>query len=148
MENTTTVSKETINDLIKINNDRIVGYQKAIEELKDSHDADLKTLFTDIIHQSERFKNELQSFEENTVDDETTMSGKLYRGWMDIKAVFTGHDRKTILSNCEGGEDAAKKAYQEALSEDLPTDIKEVIFEQQSEQLKVHNKIKSLRDSE
>ncbi|MDE1192966.1 MAG: PA2169 family four-helix-bundle protein [Arachidicoccus sp.] len=117
-KNTSTVSKQTLNDLIKINNDRIVGYQKAIDELKDSHDADLKTLFADVIHQSENFKKELQSFADDTVDDETTMSGKLYRGWMDIKAVFTGHDRKAILSNCEGGEDAAKKAYQDALNEE------------------------------
>ena len=33
-----------LNDLIRINNDRVVGYEKAIEELKDD-DTDLKTLF-------------------------------------------------------------------------------------------------------
>ena len=33
-----------LNDLLRINNDRIVGYEKAIDELKDE-DADLKTLF-------------------------------------------------------------------------------------------------------
>ena len=33
-----------LNDLIMINNDRMVGYQKAMEELK-SEDSDLKLLF-------------------------------------------------------------------------------------------------------
>jgi len=34
----------------------------------------------------------------------TTTSGKIYRAWMDVKAVFTGHDRHTVLENCEAGD--------------------------------------------
>ncbi len=41
----------------------------------------------------------------------TTEMGKIYRAWMDVKAVFTGENRHTILSNCEAGEDATQKAY-------------------------------------
>ncbi|MDE1193540.1 MAG: PA2169 family four-helix-bundle protein [Arachidicoccus sp.] len=147
MENYSTVSTDTINDLIRINNDRIAGYQKALDELKGKNEFDLETLFAEIIHQSETFKSELQGFTDEPVEDETTMSGKIYRGWMDIKAIFTGHDRKTILSNCEGGEDAAKKAYKEALSEDLPAEVKDVVLEQQAAQMVIHNRIKALRDN-
>jgi len=39
---------ELLNDLVQINNDRIVGYQKAIEESK-PEDMDLKNLFVSII---------------------------------------------------------------------------------------------------
>jgi uncharacterized protein (TIGR02284 family) len=66
---------------------------------------------------------------------------------MDVKAIFTGHDRKTVLSNCEFGEDAAQKAYKMALaSDDLPAYIR-VMLEEQKQSLKLsHDQIKALRD--
>ena len=50
--------------------------------------------------------------------DATTTSGKIYKAWMDVKAIFTGHYRHTLLSNCEFGEDAAQKAYKIALKDE------------------------------
>jgi uncharacterized protein (TIGR02284 family) len=76
---------EVLNDLIAINNDRIVGYEKAIEELKDE-DADLKTLFSGMIDESRQAKMDLGK-EVQVLGGEmemgTTTSGKIYRGWMD-----------------------------------------------------------------
>src|SRR6476469_3500876 len=110
-----------LNDLVRINNDRVVGYEKAIEELKDE-DADLKTLFTRYITESRQYSREM-STEVTRLggdpSDGTTNSGKVYRVWMDLKAAITGKDRKTILNNCEFGEDAAQKAYDMALNSDV-----------------------------
>src|SRR6476646_3639894 len=107
-----------LNDLIQINNDRIVGYEKGIDELKDE-DADLRTLFHRYTQESKQFVTEL-THEVTRLggnpSDGTTNSGKIYRVWMDLKAVVTGHDRKTVLNNCEFGEDAAQKAYDMALN--------------------------------
>ncbi len=93
--------KETIgilNDLIQINNDRITGYEKAIKELKDEDD-DLKVLFEGMIDESRKARlalgEEVQVLG-GTMDTGTTNSGKIYRVWMDVKAVFTGHDRKAF----------------------------------------------------
>jgi len=142
---------EALNDLIRINNDRIEGYQRAIDELPDGQDADLKSLFSNMISESNSYKRELESLVTEyggETADGTTASGKLYRAWMDVKAVFTGGDRKTVLSNCEAGEDAAQKAYQSALDdEDLMPRTKEVIRQQKSSMRTSHDKIKSLRDS-
>ncbi|HCN84883.1 MAG TPA: aldehyde dehydrogenase [Sphingobacteriaceae bacterium] len=146
-EITTTV----LNDLIQINNDRIVGYQCAIEELKDK-DSDLKSFFTAMIDESKQNKAELAA--EVTVlgeevDTDTTNSGKIYRVWMDIKATFTGHDRKSILASCEFGEDAAQKAYKMALEEEsLPFNMNTLIFNQRLSLKICHDKIKALRDSQ
>src|SRR5690606_5444776 len=111
---------EILNDLVEINNDRIEGYQTAIENLK-SEDSDLKTLFVSLIGESQQCKlalsNELNVLKADT-EQGTTTSGALYRAWMDVKAVFTGHDRKSVLENCEFGEDAAQKAYKDAANED------------------------------
>ncbi len=152
MENT----KETrtiINDLIEINNDRIKGYEKAIEELKDG-DQDLKTLFAGMIDESRQARmvlgKEVQALGGDMESGyATTNSGKLYKAWMDVKAVFTGHNRHTVLSNCEFGEDAAQKAYKTALEfEDLPAYLRE-LFEQQKQKFKAsHDEIKALRDQE
>jgi uncharacterized protein (TIGR02284 family) len=146
-EMTTTV----LNDLVQINNDRIVGYERAMKELKDE-DAELKVVFTGMIGDSHQYKMELAneiSVLGEDVDTGTTNSGKIYRVWMDVKASFTGHDRKSILSSCEFGEDAAQKAYKMALEdEDLPFNIRSLISEQKQSLKASHDRIKSLRDSQ
>jgi len=77
----------------------------------------------------------------------TTNSGKIYRAWMDVKALFTGHDRHTVLENCEFGEDAALKAYDTALhDEDLPAYIREMLLDQNETLLDAHDEVKNLRD--
>ncbi|MDB5022077.1 MAG: Aldehyde dehydrogenase [Pedobacter sp.] len=144
-----TVDTETLNDLLQINNDRIVGYEKAIEELQ-PEDSDLKTLFVRMIGESHKLKlalaTEVQAFGKDA-DTGTTNSGKLYRAWMDVKAVFTGHDRKTILDNCENGEDAAQRAYKAALEEEgLSANIRTMITEQKALLKTSHDEIKALRD--
>ena len=142
-----TTSKEILNDLILINNDRIVGYEKAMHELKEE-DADLKTLFLDMIDESRNYKMELATeviAGGEDADTGTTNAGKIYRIWMDVRAAFTGHDRKAILSNCEFGEDAAQKAYKMALdSDNLPAYLR-VMLEEQKQSLKLSSdQIKAL----
>jgi len=140
---------EVLNDLIQINNDRITGYERALKELKDES-ADLKTLFEGYIDQSRNIRNELGTEVQTLkgkMDDGTTGSGKIYRAWMDVKAVFTGHDRHTVLENCEFGEDAAQKAYKSALAtEGLPAYLTQLISKQQIELRAAHDEVKALRD--
>jgi len=139
-----------LNDLVRINQDRVVGYEKAIDELKDG-DADLKTLFQRYIMESREYGQELTqevSRLGGNPADGTTNSGKIYRVWMDLKATITGHDRETVLNNCEFGEDAAQKAYEMALNgdEDLDTSLRDLLVAQKA-QLKIsHDEIKRLRD--
>jgi len=148
---TSTVNTETLNDLVQINNDRIEGYTKAIEELK-AEDSDLKALFVKMIGESHKLKLALATEVEvlgQDVAEGTTNSGKIYRAWMDVKAVFTGHDRKTVLNNCEAGEDAAQKAYKSALAEeDLSANLRELITEQKAQLRVSHDEIKALRDAQ
>ena len=149
MENRTE-NAEILNDLIQINNDRVAGYEKAIAELK-TEDSDLKTLFVKMIGESHTHKmalaTEVQSFGEE-IETGTTNAGKIYRAWMDVKAVFSGHDRKTVLNNCEFGEDAAQKAYKMALDEEeLAANLRTLITEQKAALRVSHDEIKMLRDA-
>lgn len=141
-----------LNDLIRINHDRIVGYEKALEELKENN-GDLRPLFQRYIQESNGFAADLT--EEVTrlggdAADGTTNSGKIYRVWMDLKAVVTGKDRKAILENCEFGEDAAQKAYDMALNadEDLEPTLRDLIVSQKTQLRIGHDEVKRLRDLE
>ncbi|MGZ5191708.1 MAG: PA2169 family four-helix-bundle protein [Flavisolibacter sp.] len=149
MKNEKTI--EILNDLIEIHNDRVEGYSRAIDELKEE-DIDLKTLFAAMIDESRKMRvalgQEVQALG-GEMEKGTTNSGKIYRAWMDVKAVFTGHSRQTVLENCEFGEDAAQKAYKAALSsENVPAYVREILTQQQQRLKDSHDEIKALRDVE
>lgn len=139
-----------LNDLIRINHDRVVGYEKAIDELKEE-DADLKALFQRYVTESRQYAQELTQevtrLGGNPADG-TTNSGKIYRVWMDLKAAIAGKDRKTILDNCEFGEDAAQKAYDLALNADaeLEPSLRDLIVRQKAVLKTGHDEVKRLRD--
>lgn len=140
---------EVLNDLIEINNDRITGYDRAIKESTEEN-ADLKDLFEHMIRESHDCKlalsTEVLVLKGETADG-TTTQGKIYRAWMDVRAAFTGHDRYSILANCERGEDAAQSAYQSALEDDaLPQYLHDMVAEQKAKLKFSHDKIKMLRD--
>lgn len=147
--NTAAETAEILNDLIEIHNDRIVGYEKAVKELKEE-DEDLKILFTGLIGQSHQCKLELGTEVQvlgKDIETGTTNSGKIYRVWMDIKSAFTAKSSHATLESCEYGEDAAQRAYEEALSsEHLPAYLREMLEKQRTILLGSHNEIKALRD--
>jgi uncharacterized protein (TIGR02284 family) len=148
----TITSKDTANvldDLIKINNDRIEGYEKALKDIK-PEDADLRMVFLKAIDQSRKIKmmlgNELQTLGQN-IPAGTSGSGSIHRAWLEVKATFSGHSRHAILASCEFGEDAAQKAYESALnSEHLPEYLVTIVLEQKTELKSVHDEIKAFRD--
>lgn len=144
-------AKHVVDGLIRINNDRIHGYEKAIKEVGDGEN-DLKSLFSNFKQQSQSLKTDLESHIhswEIENEDKTTASGKVFRAWMDVKSFFSGNDRKAMLESCEFGEDAAQKAYQEALEvNELPMDTRALLENQKTELLAAHNQVKQLRDLE
>ena len=67
---------------------------------------------------------------------------------MDVKNTFTGGDRESILGSCEFGEDAAQKAYNEALETDaeMDADTRQLIMKQKNSLKSSHDIIKKYRD--
>lgn len=146
---TTSVTVENLNDLVQIHNDRIAGYEKALNDLQEG-DTELKTLFTNLIGESHQFKMELGTEVQalgGDIENDTTMSGKIHRAWMSVKDAF-GRTNQSVLENCEFGEDATLKAYQSALEdESLPTYVREMVTRQQGVLKAAHDRVKALRDS-
>ena len=141
-------SISVINDLIEINNDRVAGFEKAISDINDEN-VDLKELFMAYAEQSRKNGQELAAIVGSADEVETgnSVSGTLHRAWIDVKSLFGGSDRASILSEAERGEDAIKKAYQDALTDgNLPYDAVEVVRTQAQGINSAHDKIKALRD--
>lgn len=140
---------EILNDLILINNDRIAGYEKAEAEAGDLEN-DLRAMFNGLAEESRTHVRDLKSRITQLGGEPATgtmLSGKLYRIWMDIRATFTSDNRRAVLENAEAGEDAAKKAYEQALqSNQLPAEIYQLIQHQYNAIQAAHNAIKTERD--
>ncbi|WP_375435883.1 PA2169 family four-helix-bundle protein [uncultured Hymenobacter sp.] len=107
----------TLHELLLFVNDRIEGYQRAVDE---SQDAKLQGYYKQLVSQSQKFATKLNTYlrqQEGSEESGTTLKGKLYRAWMDTKAAVTGADEKAILGSNIYGEEWAIKAYEEALSD-------------------------------
>src|SRR5437763_9039101 len=91
------------------------GYRLAADHARD---AGLKALLQDYAEQRAQFAAELQGElgRLGAHDHRTgTIAGALHQGWADIKSAATGGSDKALLAECERGEDAARKNYEEAL---------------------------------
>ncbi|AQG82145.1 ferritin-like domain-containing protein [Spirosoma montaniterrae] len=140
---------EDLNDLVKINNDRIQGYQKAVE---DTEDAQLDDLFRHYIIQSQNFRSQLADhivrIDGTAVTDATStdLPSKVHRAWIDIKAALTGKDRDTVLSSVEFGENAAIEAYKDAIEKDhIPAYIKEDLVKQLGQLEDAYERVTALK---
>ena len=82
-----------------------------------------------------------------SIDVGGTGVGAVHRVWGDLKASLGGGDH-TLLETAEQGEDAAKKAYKEALeSSSVTGPIRSLLQTQQSHIVSSHDMVKAMRDS-
>ena len=77
-----------------------------------------------------------------------TTVGAIHRTWGDLKAKLGGGDH-TLLETAEQGEDAAKKAYKEALEGSEVSDprLRQLLTTQQTHIIASHDKVKAMRDT-
>lgn len=141
---------EVLNDLIQINNDRITGYEKASKEIHET-DVDLQAMFQKMANDSRDYARELSNSVAKRGGEpatDTTVSGKIYRTWMDVKSAFARKERLSVLESCEFGEDAAQRAYEAALASDAEIDAetRQLIMDQKAALKTSHDVIKKYRD--
>jgi uncharacterized protein (TIGR02284 family) len=141
---------EALNDLIKINKDRIEGYKNAINQ---AEDADLKALFKRMEEESKAYIDQLNNLlleGGGELEQNVAVYGRIYRNWMGVKATFTGHDRHSILSACEYGEDAAQRTYDEILRSSIPMpySVRELIANQKGALKSSHDTVKTYKNLE
>ncbi|MBK8426059.1 MAG: PA2169 family four-helix-bundle protein [Lewinellaceae bacterium] len=140
---------EVFNELIRINFDRVYGYEKAASEAE-KVDIDLKVIFgknADLSRQYITYWQEQVRMLGQEPASDSTIRGKVYRVWMDVKSAVTD-DRESILNSCAFGEEAAVEAYEDALTTKthLPDEHRMYIANQKSKLQDAHQMIKTYAD--
>jgi uncharacterized protein (TIGR02284 family) len=138
--------EETIKAVIDSLIDSQEGFQKIGEELKDET---LRRYFLEESLNRARFRGDLETvLHQEGVHDVTehgTVSGAIHRTWADIKAALGGGDH-ALLVTAEQGEDAAKKAYQDALEKELPLPVRQTLSTHSAHVQSSHDYVKAARD--
>jgi uncharacterized protein (TIGR02284 family) len=140
--------EKAVRTIIEVLHDGERGFSSLSAELKEPR---AKTFFMEESAIRGKFAAELEAalsaVKGKQVSEGGTLSGAIHRSWGELKAKVGGSDH-TLLETAEQGEDAAKKAYEEALKiNDIPSPILALLQEQQVHILQSHDKVKALRDS-
>ena len=148
MATTTETTARAYNDLVEINKTGSKGYQEAAEGVTSPQ---LKSELSKLSQQRAQFASELTQHASQyglNVTDGNTVEGLLtdaaaavHHGWINLKSAITGHSDSAILGECETGDAVALRAYETALSADLPQQAKSFIEQQHSQILSAKNQI-------
>jgi len=136
-----------LNDLIETCKDAEKGFRTAAEGVAKAGDTELRTLLNAHAQQRARFAADLQSEVLHLGGDPSKsghVSGSFHRGWMNVKAAISANSEASIIEECESGERAAMKNYEDALKKALPLDLKQTIDTQFAEIKLAHSRLKGL----
>lgn len=137
-----------VKEVINVLHDGQKGFADFGEHLKDET---LKRYFLAESLKRANFRgeleNELHRHGVKDVKEEGTTSGTLHRVWGDFKAKVVNVSDHEILANAEQGEDQAKKVYKDALANELPLPLHQLLSEQQAHIMTSHDYVKAHRDA-
>ena len=137
----------TLNDLIETCKDGEEGFRTAAEGLTDQN---AKATFAKFARERGQMARELQDEVQGLGGRPETAgstAGALHRGWINIKSVVTGKDDQKIIAEAERGEDVAKAAYESALKEALPGQVKALISRQEAQVRSAHDHVRAMEKS-
>lgn len=137
-----------LNNLIETLKDGQEGFRLAAQ---DSTSPQVKQLCNEFSAQRAAFATQLQTHVAGLgkeYETESSVTGSLHRGWINLKSALTGKDDHAIMAECERGEDYAVGAFREALAENnLPPTIAGTVRQQSSDIQDAHDRVRDLRDS-
>jgi uncharacterized protein (TIGR02284 family) len=138
--------EETLRSVIQSLIDGQEGFKEIGEKLEDPT---LKRYFAAESLKRASFRGELETTLHtqgvHDIKERGTASGTIQRTWAEVKAKLGGGDH-TLLETAEAGEDAAKKAYRDALEKELPLPIKQLLDTQYAHIQTSHDYVKAERD--
>jgi uncharacterized protein (TIGR02284 family) len=136
----------TLNDIIETCKDGEKGFRTCAENVEN---AELKAMFMERSQHCAESAKELQDEVRRQGGDPDThgsVTGALHRGWLNVKSAITGKDDAAVLAECERGEDIAVVRYRDALTQDLPSDTRNLIERQYQGVIANHELVRGLRD--
>ena len=140
-------AESTLRSVIENLIDGQQGFQKIGEALEDET---LKRYFLAESLTRAEFRGELENIlhQEGVVDihETGTAAGAFVRAWTSLKTALGG-GAHSLLETAEEAEDAAKRAYVDALDKFLPAPIREVLTRQAAHVERAHGYIKAAREA-
>ena len=137
----------TLNDLLETSRDGDEGFRQCAETVKN---AQLKAFFEQKAERCREAVGQLaQIVREMGGDPEksSSMSGTMHRFWVNIRSSISTMSDHAILDECERGEDVAKRAYENALAQELPGDVRRVVERQYAEVKANHDRVREMRNA-
>jgi uncharacterized protein (TIGR02284 family) len=134
-----------LNGLIETCKDGEEGFRHAAEKAKEPS---LKSLFTKYATQRATYATELQALVTatgETPSDSGHIVASLHRGWITLKEALAKDEDKALIDEAEAGEDAAMKAYKQAVAANLPIAVNTVVQQQFSGVQEAHGIIRDLK---
>lgn len=135
-----------LNNLIETCKDGEQGFRTAAEAVGN---VEVKSRFEEYARERGQMARELQDEVRRLGGDPEnagSMAGSVHRGWMNIKSAVSGKDEHAIVAEAERGEDAAKRAYEDAIQESLPPSTQAVVQAQAGRVRRAHDDVRALRD--
>jgi uncharacterized protein (TIGR02284 family) len=136
----------TLDDLIELNEEGDVGFSACADQVKNP------TLRAFFERNAERCRDgtaQLPAIVREMGCDPRrhgSISRTMRRFWADLVETISTMDDHAILDECERGEGTARQAYQDALKQDLPSDIRRLIERQYREVRANHDRVREMRN--
>jgi len=143
----TSVTRDTLNSLIGTCRDGQKFFTAASESVESPV---LRAELRQYAMQREDYVRELKDSvlaSGEDVDDSGSLGGAVQRGWLSVRQALSTNDRHAVLAECERSEDAAVAAYRAARASAFEPDVAAMIETHYQAILRVHDRVKSLRDA-
>ena len=115
---------EALNDLACIHNDRIAGYQAALNQLSVG-DSDIHDEFANLILDGNCFRQQLLQQVSELIGSAKEypvipIFGSIYLAWIDLRTAVSGHNLKSLISSCKYNEELTINLYRAVLQLNIP----------------------------
>ncbi len=137
-------SRAVLNHLIETCRDSERGYRAAADLVASET---LNRQFLEMAEERSRFAEELRPHAQRLGGDEAsdgTTGASLHRRWMDLKARLTHHDDQAVFAEVLRGDTVTLRTYETALSEVLPSSVRDLVEQQEQKVRQVHARLEAL----
>jgi len=133
------------NTLIATTLDSMKGYKEASEDSETANAA----FFCEMADERSKVASTLQAHVASLggdPEDDSTVSGALHRGFMNLRELVSARDEKAIVAEVERGEDYIKAKYSTALEDgDVSPQTKAVIEQAYASIVSGHDKMSAMK---
>lgn len=124
------------------------GYRRSAQ---DASDSDLKRQFEQLANERSSMAAELDRLiRENGGEPswkEGSLTGAAHRMWVDLRTALSRNERQVILEEVARGESAAEEAYDEALRQNLPSNVLQIVKQQHRRVRETRNRYRAMAQS-